>query len=366
MKVGVLTSSRADYGIYRPLLEKIAGDERFELFVIAFGMHLQEKHGKTLSEIESDAFGEIVTVDGMPADDSRKEIAEGYGELIKSFSSFWFANKFDCVLTLGDRWEMSAAVQASIPFEVKLAHIHGGETTLGATDNIYRHQISLASTLHFTAAQEFTERVIEITKHVQQVYTVGSISLESIDTMALPKWEQVKNSFDIPFDRFILVTVHPESVNANRNQEYAEETFNALATVAKSHCLLITKANADVMGSVFNKKLEQLAAENPKQVRLVASLGKVYYFAAMRQCDFLFGNTSSGIIEAASFGKWVINLGDRQKGRLQSDNILDISFDQTKMIEALNEIKGRDSFTGVNKYAQEGTTDKIVKALLEL
>ncbi|MGK0137849.1 MAG: GDP/UDP-N,N'-diacetylbacillosamine 2-epimerase (hydrolyzing) [Algoriphagus sp.] len=366
MKIGVLTSSRADYGIYRPLLEKLAGDKRFELFMIAFGMHLQEKHGKTIAEIERDAFGKIVTVDGMPSGDSRKEVAEGYGELIKSFSGFWFENKFDCVLTLGDRWEMSAAVQASIPFEVNLAHIHGGETTLGATDNIYRHQISLASTLHFTAAQEFAERIIEITKEVNLVYTVGSISLESIDTMTLPKWGEVSNSFNIPFDRFILVTVHPESVNANRNQEYAEEIFNTLTTIAKLHCLLITKANADVMGSIFNNRLEQLAAENPNKIRLVASLGKANYFSAMRQCDFLLGNTSSGIIEAASFGKWVINLGDRQKGRLRSNNILDVSFNHNEILEALNEIESRNTFTGVNKYVQVGTTDKIVKALLEL
>jgi GDP/UDP-N,N'-diacetylbacillosamine 2-epimerase (hydrolysing) len=366
MKIGILTSSRADYGIYRPLLEKLAGDKRFELFVIAFGMHLQEKHGKTIGEIERDAFGKIVTVDGMPSGDSRKEIAKGYGELIKSFSSFWFENKYDCVLTLGDRWEMSAAVQASIPFELQLAHIHGGETTLGATDNIYRHQICLASSLHFTAAQEFTERVVEITKESQRVYTVGSISLESIETMSLPSWEQVSKSFNIPFNRFILVTVHPESVNANRNQKYAEEIFNALTTIAKSHCLLITKANADVMGSIFNEKLEELAADNPEKVRLVASLGKDNYFTTMRQCDFLLGNTSSGIIEAASFGKWVINLGDRQKGRLRSDNTLDISFDHDEILEALNQLESRDKFTGINKYVQEGTTDKIVKALLEL
>ena len=143
IKIGVLTSSRADYGIYKPLLEKLSRDNRFNLIIIAFGMHLQKHHGFTISEIRRDNFGAIHTVLGMPDKDSPIEISKGYGALIINFSEYWSLNKFDHVFALGDRFEMSAAVQAGIPFEVNFSHIHGGETTLGAIDNIYRHQIKL-------------------------------------------------------------------------------------------------------------------------------------------------------------------------------------------------------------------------------
>ena len=141
MKIGILTSSRADYGIYRTLLKLLSKDDRFDLILIVFGMHLQPQHGSTVEFIKKDNFGIIHEVQGMPNKDSMKAISSGYGQLINNFSSYWDLNKFDCVFALGDRFEMSAAVQSGIPFEVFFAHIHGGETTFGAVDNIYRHQI---------------------------------------------------------------------------------------------------------------------------------------------------------------------------------------------------------------------------------
>lgn len=366
MNIGVLTSSRADYGIYRPLLEKLSADLRFNLIIIAFGMHLLERHGQTITEIERDSFGTILQVAGMPDGDSRLDIVRGYGEVVKNFGDFWNEHQFDCVLVLGDRWEMSAAVQAAIPFEIKLAHIHGGETTLGATDNIYRHQITLASCVHFTAAEVFSQRVSTLIASDTQVYTVGSISLEGLTDIQLPDWNQVKQQFDIPFEAFILVTFHPESVNAEANKDLAEITYNALSALVEKHALLITKANADVMGTLFNEKLEALEKENPNRVRLVASLGKLNYFSAMRECEFLLGNTSSGIIEAASFNKWVINVGDRQKGRLQSGNVINVPFNADGIIESVVNLSVAGAYTGENKYVSKKTIDKIIDRLLDL
>lgn len=366
MKIGVLTSSRADYGIYRPLLQKLSKDTRFDLSILVFGMHLISRHGNTVLEIEKDDLGRIYKVSGMPEGDSRLEIVKGYGELIKNFGEFWSESDFDCVIALGDRWEMSAAIQATIPFELKVAHIHGGETTLGATDNIYRHQISLASSIHFTAAELFSERVKELTQSKENVHTVGSISLEGLNRIELPIWETVKEQFSIPFDQFILVTIHPESVNADSNAELANTSFEALSEISKEYPLLITKANADVMGTLFNERFEDLARKNPEKVKVVASLGKLNYFSTMKQCLFLLGNTSSGILEAASFKKWVINLGDRQKGRLQSGNVLDVPFEKNKILNAVNQVANKQPFEGKNKYVSNQTTDKILNGLLKL
>ena len=143
MKIGVLTSSRADYGIYLPLLNELKKDIFFDLEIIAFGTHLSERHGLTLSDIIKDGYNTIHKITSLVEDDSEKGIAISYGNTVLEFSNFWLTQKFDLVFCLGDRFEMSAAVQASIPFCIKLAHIHGGETTLGAIDNIYIHQINL-------------------------------------------------------------------------------------------------------------------------------------------------------------------------------------------------------------------------------
>ena len=181
MKIGVLTSSRADYGIYLPLLKKIKQDNFFELEIIAFGTHVSKSHGFTLNEIEKENYSKIHCIASLIAIDDEQGIATSYALTALKFADFWQHNKFDVVLCLGDRFEMSAAVQAGIPFNVKFAHLHGGETTLGAIDNIYRHQITLASNLHFTAGELFSERLTELIGHNKNVYTVGSLSLDGIE-----------------------------------------------------------------------------------------------------------------------------------------------------------------------------------------
>jgi len=363
MKIGVLTSSRADYGIYLPLLDKLKFDQKFQLEIIAFGMHLQDSQGKTIDQIIKDGFNVIHKVGEMPLSDGVVDVSKGYGNLVIDFAEFWSHNKFDLVLALGDRWEMSAAVQASIPFEVKIGHIHGGETTLGATDNIYRHQITLASTFHFTAAEVFSKRVISILGSNKNVHTVGSISLEDLDKLRLPSWDTVMDRFDIPFNDFVLVTFHPESVGASRNEDYAKIAFKVLEELSKQHNVLITGANSDAMGSLFNMQFKRLEEQHPKKIKLVSALGKLNYFKAMQQCTFMLGNTSSGIIEAASFRKWVINVGDRQKERLRSDNVLDIPFESEKIFEAITSLSKLGAYGGVNRYVKERTTDMIIEII---
>lgn len=365
MKIGVLTSSRADYGIYQPLLNKLKINDTIDLEIIAFGMHLQENQGNTIQYINEDGYEKVHKVGTMPEDDSILGIATGYGNLVLDFSDFWIKNSYDLVFTLGDRWEMSAAIQASIPFEVKLAHIHGGETTLGAIDNIFRHQITLASKYHFTASEIFSKRVKELIGKNEGVYTVGSISLEDLNNLYLPDWSLIKENFDIPFNEFVLVTFHPESINPSENKLFSKVTYFVLEQLKDNNNILITGANSDAMSSYFNEKYKTLELLYPKKIKFVKVLGKYNYFKAIKKSKFMLGNTSSGIIESASFNKWVINVGDRQKGRLRNDNIIDVPFDVDKILDAVSEISNRKKYQGENKYAKKGTTENIIKIITQ-
>ena len=364
MKIGVLTSSRADYGIYMPLLSKLSKDDRFELTIIAFGMHLQKQHGETIKNIVADNFSNnIHKVLGMPVKDSQLDISKGYGEIIIEFSKYWNENKYDYILALGDRFEMSAAVQASMPFGIKIAHLHGGEITLGAIDNIYRHQITIASKIHFVATAKFAEKVNDITGTSDNVYNVGALSLDGVKELDLPKWKDVRELFDIPDKKFILTTFHPETVNPDKNIIYSEIIFKVLEEICQNTHVIITLANADTMGSLFRNSSKDLKNKYPMNITLISNFGKNNYFSAMKASEMLLGNTSSGILEAASFGKYVINVGNRQLGRLRSDNVIDVSFDKNEIIESIKRINGKKDFKGKNKYLITNTANKIIEIL---
>ena len=208
MKIGVLTSSRADYGIYLPLLQKLKKDSFFNLEIIAFGTHLSKKHGFTLSDIVNDGYDTIHEITSLLEDDSEKGIAISYGNTVLEFSNFWAVQKFDLVFCLGDRFEMSAAVQASIPFGVKMAHLHGGETTLGAIDNIYRHQISLASKYHFVSTNENKQKVKQLIGSSNLIYDVGSLSLSNIETFKPHDRSVFFKNYGIRDAPYILSLIH--------------------------------------------------------------------------------------------------------------------------------------------------------------
>lgn len=365
MNIAILTSSRADYGIYLPLLQEFKKDSFFNLEIIAFGTHLSKKHGFTLSDIIKDGYDTIHEITSLVEDDSEKGIAISYGNTILSFADFWAVHKFDLVFCLGDRFEMSAAVQASIPFGVRLAHLHGGETTLGAIDNIYRHQITLASQIHFVASDNFLSKVRDIIGSSKAIYNVGALSLDGVKKIILPDWSDVRRLFDIPNKEFILITFHPETLNSSQNKIYIETIYEVLNELCKKYYLVITLSNADTMGSLYRESSKELKTKNPNNITLIENFGKYNYFAAMKASKILLGNTSSAILEAASFGKFAINVGNRQLGRLRSNNILDVPYNKTLIINAINKIIDKSLFTGENKYYKPNTASNIIKIITD-
>lgn len=363
MKIGVLTSSRADYGIYLPLIQKISIDSYFKLEIIAFGTHLSQFHGYTVNEIEKGGFNFIHKISTILTNDDEQSIATSYGLTVLKFVDFWTINKFDLIFCLGDRYEMSAAIQAGIPFGLKFAHIHGGETTLGAIDNIYRHQISLASSIHFIAADCFKPRLEAILGHTQNIYSVGSLSLSNIKSFAPIEKQTFLNKFKIPFSDYILATFHPETISTKGNTSNVYELKGALLVLLKSESLVITMPNADTQGSLYREMILSLKNEFLNSVVVIENFGKENYFSAMYYSKIMLGNTSSGIIEAASFCKYVVNVGDRQKGREQSKNILNCEFRKDQIVSAVRKAIDLKKYTKENIYFKENAVDNIIRTI---
>ncbi|MFV5694899.1 UDP-N-acetylglucosamine 2-epimerase [Flavobacterium sp. LB3P122] len=365
MRIGILTSSRADYGIYLPLLEKMKSDSFFEMEIIAFGTHLSKGHGYTVKDIEKDGYSCIHSISSLISNDDEQSIASSYGLTVLKFADFWASRTYDLVFCLGDRFEMSAAVQAGIPFGVKFAHIHGGETTLGAIDNVYRHQITLASMLHFTATDVFRGKVIDLLGSSEGIYSVGALSLNDIKSFVPIDKATFLEKFSIPKEEFALVTFHPETMSVHENVQYAQAMKNSLATISEIIFVIITLPNADTQGSVYREAIEQLKKKFPDRILLIENFGKVNYFSAMHYAKILIGNTSSGILEAASFGKYVVNVGDRQKGRVQSDNVFNCEFKETTIIAVVTKAISFERYNGKNVYFKEEVADNIIKIVKE-
>lgn len=367
LRVGVLTSSRADFGIYLPLLKKMQNDPFFNLKIIAFGSHLSPFHGYTLKAIEAEGFSIDAKIESLLTGDSPEAIATAMSLTMMKFSQYWgaHASQYDIVLCLGDRYEMFAAVTAGVPFGVKFAHLHGGEKTLGAIDNFFRHAISQAAWSHFASTAAYAERLRQMLDEPERIYNVGALSLDSLADITFLSKDEIKSKWNIDMTApTILVTFHPETVNISENTQYATElvkTFTALSQFQ----IVITMPNADTLGAtVRNIFIEKLSSQ--PHIVMVENLGTRGYFSVMHHCAFLLGNTSSGIIEAASLGKYVINTGDRQKGRMQSGNVVNVPVSSEAMLKAVGQIANKGNYNGENIYYQNGSAEKICNSLKQL
>lgn len=366
IKIGILTSSRADFGIYLPLLNQLKKEAAsFNFSIIAFGTHVSPLHGNTIDEIHANGFDVPYQIGSILLSDDEEAIATSYALTAMKFANFWAQHKknFDCVLCLGDRFEMAAAVIAGLPFNIFFAHIHGGETTLGAIDNVYRHMISLASKLHFVSAKPFIERIKSIVGDDAICYLVGALSLDDIDQMHLPSKSDFKTRWNInPDDSFILVTIHPETKSNLNASEHVSVIETALSELVLESNLVISMPNSDTYNSLFRQSFEKLKNKFPHKIYLIENFGRSDYFAAMKFCKLILGNSSSGIIEAASLNKFVVNIGDRQKGRLTSENVFHVSFDVADIIKAVNTLKDK-YYTGDNVYKINNAAINISESL---
>jgi GDP/UDP-N,N'-diacetylbacillosamine 2-epimerase (hydrolysing) len=362
LKVALLTSSRADYGIAFPLLKELKSDPFFDLQVIAFGTHLSVKHGETINLIITDGFDVSIKVDTMPSGDSPDTIAMAMGKTMINFSKVWNENQFDLIIALGDRYEMFAACASSIPFNIPIAHIHGGETTLGAFDDAFRHNITQMATFHFTTTDHYKQRVVELKGSDKNVFNVGALSIDNLNSLRLLTIEEFKSKFDIDMSiPSILITFHPETVNFDKNRIYIETLIAALGEIS-NYQFIITMPNADTTGNMIREQLTGFISGNKKAIG-VESFGTLGYLSCMKHCSMLLGNTSSGFVEASFFPKFVINIGERQRGRILSENIYDCKIEKREIITAVKNFKYMDLDYKINLYGDGKTASKIVSIL---
>jgi len=359
MKIGILTSSRADFGIYLPLISELKGDPEIELEIIAFGTHLSSMHGRTIDDIKEHGFNKIVEIPSVLASDDEESISTAFGLTSLKFSSLWSNRSYDLVFCIGDRYEMAAAVSAGIPFNITFAHIHGGETTLGAIDNIYRHSISLSSKYHFVTTEPFKKRLTEIVGSDKNIYVTGSLGLVNLKNIKLLSKEDFLKKWNIDLNKkTILVTVHPDTVKVEKNQHYSEQTRKFVEELSKNIQIVITMPNADTLGSIYRDVYKTLNIKNPQNIHLIENFGTQSYFTCMNYCDLIIGNSSSGIIEAASFKKVVLNVGDRQKGRLSNKNVIHVPFDADSILKEFDKWTSK-VYSGSNIY-EKGETVEII------
>jgi GDP/UDP-N,N'-diacetylbacillosamine 2-epimerase (hydrolysing) len=362
MRIGVLTSSRADYSIYLPLLKALKEDSYFSLHIIAFGSHLSPHYGLTADNIERDGFLIQYKIHTIPAADTPKDIVQSMGLTFNEFAPLWSSEKFDLVFCLGDRYEMFAACASSIPFNVKLAHIHGGEQTLGAIDDIFRHSITLMSSLHFTVSERYRARVIQLKNDPSNVYNVGSLSIDNLASMNFLSIQAFYETFNIDLGKpTILITFHPETVAIEMNSYFISELLCALSQV-KGYQFVFTMPNADPLSQTIRSSIKKFVEETPHALA-VESFGTLGYLSCMKHCAMMLGNSSSGFIEASYFPKYVVNLGDRQKGRILTENIYNCRIDSDEILAAVVSFSSFSPTTTITNYGDGHAAARIISVL---
>lgn len=362
MKIAVLTSSRADYGILTPLLKELRNEHFFDLDIIAFGSHLSSIHGRTIDLIYKDGFEVNYKVNSIPKSDSPGDISRSIAETITLFVPIWEKENYEMIIVLGDRFEMFAACLSSIPFNIKIAHLHGGEITLGAFDDAFRNSISHMSYLHFVAAEQYRKRVVELTKLEDKVFNVGALSIDNLKTINLLSKEDFFKLYEIDLNKpTILVTFHPETIEYHKNEYYIKELIDAMSEFI-NYQLVITMPNADTMGNMIRMKLEDFIIKSNNAFK-IETFGTLGYLSCMKHSSMLLGNTSSGFIEASFFPKYVINIGDRQNGRIITDNIINIPIDKNRIVEAVYNFGNFKLNQNEMIYGNGDTAKKIVNVL---
>lgn len=364
MKIGVLSSSRADYSLYRPLLQAMQADG-FDVSIIAFGSHVSRQHGYTVQHIEADGFVVKHKVESLILGDSPEAIATAMGVTQIRFASIWSQEDYSLIFALGDRYEMFAAAAAAVPFNIPIAHISGGETTLGAIDNTFRHAITVMSTYHFTATDVYKARVAELTGSATNVYNVGALSIDNLSHLTLLTLAEFREKFAIDLTiPTILITFHPETVSFGKNTEHVAELIGALDQLT-DYQLVITMPNADTMGNYVREHLLAFIDRHPNAVG-IESFGTIGYLSCMSHCRFMLGNTSSGFVEASFFPKYVINLGSRQEGRMLTPNITNCAVKTDRILEAVRNVENADAPAPIQVYGTGTTAQQIVAILRQI
>lgn len=365
--ITIVTGTRAEYGLLKPLIQAISNDLEFELQLIVTGMHLSKEFGNTYKQIEDDGFVINYKVEDHLTGDSAEAITKAIGTAMIGFADAYKTLKPDLVIVLGDRSEILAAVTSAMIKGIPIGHLHGGETTEGAYDEGIRHAITKMSYLHFTSAEVYRKRVIQLGESPDRVFNVGAIGVDSIKNLKLLNREAFEKSISFNLNKKnILITFHPVTLEKATAKVQFESLLNALDNIEDA-TLIFTKPNSDKDGSIIIKMIDNYVAENSNKSVAFTSLGQLRYLSALKYVDVVVGNSSSGIYEVPIFKKPTINIGDRQKGRLMPESVINCEPNVNAIEKALNLAFSEVFVKGIqeqkNIYGNGTTTFQIMDIL---
>ena len=365
-KICVVTGSRADYGLLRLVMKGIKADPSLTLQIIATGMHLSPTFGLTYNEIEGDGFEIDQKIQCLAPSDSPIAIAEAAGKVLSGCAKAFDELKPDLVLVLGDRLEIFAACSAALLARIPIAHIHGGEVTVGAYDEAFRHSITKMSSVHFVATEEYKRRVIQLGEHPSTVHLVGGLGVDAIKEIKLLSKDEIEKTLCIKFaDKSLLVTFHPATLEDQAPAEQMSELLAALSDKPDT-TLIFTMPNADTGGLAIMEQIKSFVYKNDNAYAF-ESLGQINYLSCMAIVDGIVGNSSSGILEAPTLKVGTINIGDRQLGRSQSVSVINARANKESIKEALNELFSQEFRSTLNAcrspYGEGGASRKILRVL---
>lgn len=368
-KICIITGTRAEYGLLYWLMKEIVADADLHLQVVATGMHLSPEFGLTYQQIEADGLTIDAKVEMLLSSDSPVGIAKSMGLGVIGFADALDRLKPDMLVVLGDRFEILAAAQVAMVARIPIAHIHGGEATEGLVDEAIRHAVTKMAHLHFTAAEPYRKRVIQLGESPARVFNTGAIGLDNLTRLCLLNRSDLENALDFKLNPapVILCTYHPVTLNEDDAGYSLRELFKALDRLLDAR-VVFTKGNADTGGRVINQMIDDYASKNPGRVAAFTSLGQVRYLSLLREADLVLGNSSSGIIEAPTARTPTVNIGDRQRGRLKAPSIIDCAESAdaiTVAIEKALSPEFQKVATEGKTFYGEGGVSKRIKIILK-
>ena len=365
-KICVVTGSRAEYGLLYWLIKEIKDDVALELQLVVTGMHLSEEFGNTYKEIEKDGFTIDQKVDISLTSDTEVAISKSISIGVIGFAEVFNKLQPDLILVLGDRFEIFSAVSAAMIAKIPIAHLHGGESTQGAIDESIRHSITKMSHLHFAATDEYRNRIIQLGEQPDRVFNVGGLGIDNINKLKLLS----KADFEIAIDfelgeKNILVTFHPVTLEKSTSGIQFQALLDSLSELSKTK-IIFTKANSDTDGRIINSMIDKYVARNDNTIAF-KSMGQMNYLSALQFMDAVVGNSSSGLHESPSFKIGTINIGDRQKGRIEAKSVISCSPNKQSINSALVKLYSREFQKIINNvynpYGSGGASKKIAKII---
>lgn len=366
LKICVVTGSRAEYGLLKPVVQAIGRSDELSLQIAVTGAHLDKRFGETYKIIEQDGFTIDANVPVRLNDDSAKGIAVAAGGAVAGFAEAFERLTPDLVLVLGDRYEIFAAAQAALFLRIPLAHIAGGDRTEGAIDEALRHSITKMAHIHFVTNEPARRRVCQLGENPDNVYMTGNPGLDVIRTMPVMERDAVERALGFKFrDKNLLVTFHPVTLEADSGLSQCRAMLDALESQGEDTGIIITLPNADTCSQEFFGMQKDFADRHDNVIARV-SLGHELYMNTIRQVDAVVGNSSSGLLEVPSFQKPTVNIGDRQRGRLTAASVIDCAAEKEAILKAIAQACDMGCGHVENPYGDGHATEKIIKVLTSL